>query len=62
MFVLDVTRIQPTILVWEIAARSINCHLNSIAHHASNEQKILTPIQMPDIFSLWKQQRSVQSN
>jgi len=44
------------------AARNIECHLNLNATNASKHQKTLTPIQIPDIFSLWKQQSSVQSS
>ena len=46
MFVLGVTRIQPTILVQEIAARSINCHLNSNAQHASKKNNITMKIKL----------------
>lgn len=46
MFVLVVTRIQPTILVQEIAARSINCHLNSNAQHVSKKNNIAMKIKL----------------
>jgi hypothetical protein len=62
MFVLDVIIIQWAMFVLGAAARNIECHLNLNATNASKHQKTLTPIQIPDIFSLWKQQSSVQSN
>jgi hypothetical protein len=58
MLALDVTIIQWEIFVLEAAVRNITYHLNLNATNASKHQKTLTPIQIPDIFSLWKQQSS----